>query len=488
MSTELHDNAQHDDGAAERSSTPLPVARLADGPCVLMVSGGADSTALLVLAQGGALGVSHDNLHVLHVNHQLRGEDADADEAHVRALCDQFDLPLHVVRADVAALAQAEGVNNIEQMGRMLRYREAAKLARTLAKPQQPCLIATAHTADDRAETFLINVMQGAGMQGLRSIPARRNTVVRPLLGITHEQACAYLCAHNISWQEDATNDDTSYLRSYVRHEILPRMKARNPQVVQHINTTCSLIQAEDSFMQKCAWDALNQGILRRDEKGLVVLQAARFAQLDVALQRRVMRIALLKVDGSIRLDALGVERACSCVRAGKGACHVTGSVEVRTEQGLVFVRSLTQSTSTNVSPTWCALPGVTEILGARGRLVAQFVEAPAQGSVVEWARREAAEWMGQVAIVDAQDIHQLWVSRPYAGQVMQPLGMKGHSRKLSDLLQEAGVPASLRGQVPVVSIGPEQPVVWLPGIHVDERFKVGPQTHKLLRLWFQTF
>ena len=174
-------------------------------PVVLMVSGGADSTALLVLAATSTLDIddgrgeariARERLHVLHVNHQLRGLDAEEDEEAVRQLSARFGIPCDVRRVDVAELAAASD-GNVENAGRLARYAAAVELANELCAevgcPRSAARILTAHTADDRAETFFMNAIRGTGAAGLSSIPRRRNRIVRPLLDRTHDELCELL-------------------------------------------------------------------------------------------------------------------------------------------------------------------------------------------------------------------------------------------------------------------------------------------------------
>ena len=183
---------------AHGQSFERPSGRLgpeASGPVVLMVSGGADSTALLVLAATSALDIddgrgealiARERLHVLHINHQLRAIDADEDEEFVREMATRFGVPVTVRRVDVAKLAASAelGDTNVENVAREVRYAAANQLANELCAasglPRSAARILTAHTANDRAETFFMHAIKGSGAQGLSSIPRRRNRIVRP--------------------------------------------------------------------------------------------------------------------------------------------------------------------------------------------------------------------------------------------------------------------------------------------------------------------
>lgn len=475
------------------------------GPVVLMVSGGADSTALLVLAATAKLDiddgrglarVARERLHVLHVNHSLRGIDAEEDEEFVRELASRFGVPCTVRRIDVAARAREardrgdESAGNVENAGREARYAAAAELANQLAEeqgvPRSAARILTAHTADDRAETFFMNAIRGTGPSGLSSIPRRRNRIVRPLIDMTHEQLCSLLRMRGIVWREDDTNYDTRYLRAYVRHELLPLARQRNPRVAESLATTCDILSDEDAYLNQLASRAYRD-LLRREGEGVVALDAARLAASEVVLARRVVRKVLLAVCPGARLEARHIAQVLRLVAAGKGSCMVPVDVDVRVEFGLLIVRS--GGRSGGFAPAWLEVPGSLE-LGGRRRLVASLVTVPAGSRAPEVARAHGQEWQERSVLLDAAaagvDTVQggrLWVDGPQAGEVLCPLGMHGQSKKLSDLLAESQVPVADRPDVPVVRASATGPVLWVAGVRADDRARVTADTRTMLEL-----
>lgn len=469
-------------------------------PVVLMVSGGADSSALLVMAATSALdiddgrGRSHiarERLHVLHVNHQLRGLDAVEDEEFVRDLAARYGIPCTVRRVDVAALAARTG-DNVENAGREARYTAAVELANQLSAefgtPRSAARIVTAHTANDRAETFLMNVMRGSGTAGLTSIPRRRNRIVRPLLDRTHEELCEYLRMRGIVWREDATNADTTRLRSYVRHEVLPVVERRNPRVMGSIATTCDILSDEDAYLTAVASRALRE-LTRRREAGTLALDATRLAATDVAIARRVVRSAILSVAPAARLEARHVAAVLSLVAAGAGSVQVPQGVEASVEFGLLIVRS--RASFEDPPAGWLAVPGALAV-GHGRRLVARLARVQRGSDPVALARAHGDEYAGRSVLLDAASCGvgerggQLWVEGPHPGDVVCPLGMHGQSKKLSDLLGEARVPRSERRYVPVVRVSPTGGVVWVAGIRADERARVRSDSTMLVELTIQ--
>ena len=468
------------------------------GPVILMVSGGADSTALLVLAATSTLDIddgrgpariARERLHVLHVNHRLRGIDAEEDEEFVRDLSARYGIPCTIRRVDVAELAARTG-DNVENAGRAVRYEEAARLAgelsRELGAPSSAARILTAHTANDRAETFFMNAIRGTGASGLSSIPRRRNRIVRPLLDRTHEELCDLLRMRGIVWREDDTNSDTRFLRAYVRHELMPVVERRNPRVTASLSTTCDILSDEDAYLTSVAARALRD-LTRREVEGLLVLDAARLAALDVAVARRVVRAALLAVSPEARLEARHVAGALRAVAAGEGSLTVPLAVDVRVEHGLLLLRARRDAPAPPA--VWLEVPGRVEL--ADGRVLTARVRKVPVGSGVEArARAHALEWAGESVLLDAEAAGvdplrggRLWVDGPHPGDVLCPLGMHGQSKKVSDLLGEARVPPEERAGVPVVRTSPTGTVVWVAPVRADERARCTSATKWLLEL-----
>lgn len=497
----------------------------AAAPVILMVSGGADSMALLHMAVtepldlgdgAGLVRVAKERLHVLHVNHLLRGADADADQHFVQETCDLLGISCTVLRVDVAKLAQ-ERDGNVEEIGRRVRYDAARELAQKLCSEQgvsrQKAKILTAHTADDRAETFMMNVMRGSGMSGLTSIPRHRGLIYRPLLDYTHDQLKDWLKARGLDWHEDATNTDTHYLRAYMRHNVLPLLKARNPMLVQTVCKITDLMTDEDDYLEGKAARKLRQITLRKSESSLV-LDALKLSSTDVVIARRVVRIVARQLIPEAWLESRHVDAVLEAVAAGVGVANLPQNLEARVRLGTVTfsftgaARSVGAAgaagagagaaggnESAGTSPAAAtfgehlAVPGTLEL--ADGRVLSARILPVEHGfDVVSYATAHSQEWLGESVLLDAQacgvdPVHggSLWVSGPEAGDTMQPLGMHGQSKKISDLLGEAGVPVESRSMMPIVRTNIRGHVVWVAGIRPDERVKCTQDTKQLLEL-----
>jgi tRNA(Ile)-lysidine synthase len=226
---------------AEALRTPV------EASLVLAVSGGADSMALL----HGAAALTRDGrrgwrLTVAHLDHGLRVSSGD-DAALVAEAAASVGLPAEVRRTDVAALARKTG-HSLEEAGRDARYAFLEELA-----AERDALIATAHTADDAAETVLINLLRGSGLAGGRGIPARRGRVVRPLLGERRAELRRLLDEAGIAYRDDPSNDDPAFLRNRVRAELLPLLETLRPGAVESLIRFARLAGDDDDLLDALA-------------------------------------------------------------------------------------------------------------------------------------------------------------------------------------------------------------------------------------------
>ena len=338
-------------------------------PVLLMVSGGSDSTALLELAaaysRGGAAAVGDEalagmladmlpapqalRLQVLHVNHQLRGADADADEAFVLARCEALGVACAVRRVDVAALAAAGKDGGLEATARAERYRLADELLDAACEragvPASSGLILTAHTLDDRVETFYMRTLVGTGPGGLASIPRVRGRVHRPLLDATRGQLRTWLRARHPGvpdvqlWREDATNGDGSNFRSQVRTQLLPVLRQLRPGFERPLANTMDLIATEDEGLSQHVDSLVYRNLTWDGTTARLPLAVLR--EQPAFLARRVLRAVALVVRPDARLEAAQLQRVLDGLGRPGFATEFSGGIRVRVgEEELVAFRA----------------------------------------------------------------------------------------------------------------------------------------------------
>ena len=216
------------------------------------LSGGADSVGLL-LVLWKLRETFQISLRALHVHHGLRGVEADRDAAFSRMLCERLEIPFYEFRIDAAKEA-LDRKCSVEEAGRLARYRLYEETARAWEEEIRRVHIATAHHADDNAETVLFNLFRGSGLTGLSGIAPVRGRIIRPLLWAQRSEIQTWLRQQGQDWVEDSTNQESEYSRNWLRNELLPAVEERlNAQAVRHIDRAGRRIRQADAYLEEVA-------------------------------------------------------------------------------------------------------------------------------------------------------------------------------------------------------------------------------------------
>ncbi len=428
------------------------------GLAVVGFSGGADSTALAHWLSGR---IGRERILLAHVNHMLRGEEAERDEAAAREFARRLGLRFLVSRVDVRAMAKEKGLG-LEECGRMARYGFFASLA-----PGENDRILTAHTADDNAETLLLNLCRGAGLTGLCGIPPRRGKILRPLLRVSRKEIEEYCGAHGLSYVEDSTNASREFARNRVRLDIMPALRELNPQALGAISQTAELLSRDRDFIQKEA-----QRLLER-AKRTYGLDAAELLEAPEALRCAALRLWLEETCGGLEkkhLDALEF-----CLAEG-GAVSLPGGVTVRKAQGVL-----------SAAPQRAAAP-FSLPLELPAVLADGIGKVPLPGGKVlilekkEGPFKKCGQKIHNLYFKTALDYDiitgNLIVRTRRAGDRFSPAGREG-SKSLKQLFQECGMPAALRGGAVLLECGGR--LAWCQGVGASREFQVTGQTRRAL-------
>lgn len=445
---------------------------------LLCVSGGADSMALLTALHELApkIGI---RLSVCHLNHRLRGHDADEDERFVRRAAARLGIKCVVARPDVSRLARERG-QSLEMAGREARYDFFARASRSLGCD----CVATAHTADDQAETILLRLARGTSARGLRGIPRATSwkgvRITRPLRDLDRKSIVRFLERRGIGWREDASNRDTSLQRNLVRHEVIPFLESKlNPRLRQALLRLGDISEDENEWLEELSSRILAEcsasapGEPRSRE---IICEKINFH--PAAARRRVLRQWLLSA--GVRHQALDFEtmerldRLLTSRRASESAT-LEGGWKVRRECGRI---KADREDVEHIEPysARVRVPGRT-ILPSQGLKITAtmgkgFVgEKPAAiGSFPARAWLSAAAWRRRKIVVRS------W--KP--GDRMSPHGMSG-SKKVQDIFVDMKVPSRLRHRIPLFECGGE--IIWLTGYRIARGWEVAGQSARSLHL-----
>ena len=484
-----------------------------DTVCVAL-SGGADSVCLFLMLLeiygarkdrecGAAEGPEEENsrtkrqkdescrirpvqIHAVHVNHQLRGADADADERFVRELCSRHGVPLSVYRFPVGEIAAEKRIGT-EEAGRLVRH----EAYRDCLENRGAAVIALAHHANDRAETFLFHAARGtspAGLAGIRPVQSFAGidaALVRPILCLTRSQIEEWLRERGQMWRTDETNEDEAYTRNVIRHEVIPLLESRvNARAAQHIAEVCADLEETDCFLRE---EALQRGKKYIQVRGNGVMICASVLEQPQILQGYIL-LNILEKTGGTRKD-LGRKQVRQLqelfsMQAGKRVDLPYDLHAVREYDGIRLYRSEQDPVPADGEDPDNAVPviGPGTYLWNGWRFSVQIREVPRQGSAGaagscsdDIPRKKYTKWLdcdkinGSLCIRGRQNADRLVVNA------------RGGRKKLKDYLIDEKVPREERDRIPLLSSG--ERVYWVVGYRISEDAKVTERTRRILEI-----
>ena len=413
---------------------------------LVALSGGADSVALLLCMLRGGY-----EIEAAHCNFQLRGEESERDERFVRELCEQRGVRLHTVRFDTRAAA-AERHESIEMAARRLRY----EWFDALRRERKLDYVAVAHHRDDNVETFLLNLLRGAGIHGLTGMRSERGGVVRPLLETTHAEILQFLESEGQPFVTDSTNADTLFRRNKIRHELLPLLRTINPSADATIADTVRRLSDAERFFDY-AVSALADQVMRRCGDVL---------KIDLAALQRTPAPNLLLFELLSSYGFNGAETE-EILTAKTGGCWQSATHIATRTNTAIEVAPMPQPVAETALPQegTLALPG--------GRTIA-----------VERMPRERLGGIPRdpnIAVLDADALDTyIYIRSVRTGDRFSPFGMRG-TQLVSDYLTNRR--RSRIDKLRALAVCDSAGILWLAGERPDNRAAVKPETKNIVKL-----
>jgi len=434
---------------------------------IAAVSGGVDSVVMLdVLArEAETLGLQ---IIVAHFNHQLRGEESDGDEEYVAQLARHYGFEFYVERSPTGEYARHHKLG-IQEAARKLRYAFFGGLLMSSGFDH----LATAHNADDNAETVLLNLFRGAGVQGLSGIPVLREDrkIIRPLLFAPRLEIEEYALHEQLVFRKDSSNEKDKYSRNYLRHHVLPLVKEHiNPSVVQTLQRSAELFRELEAFLTYSSAQSFDMMVAKRNEEELH-LAIPRLKANPVLMQQYIVLLAGREFAGR----QLEYEQVNSILGLTEG---LTGSwvalsrdyVVFRDRENLVF-RKTEEPPSFRVS--------------VKPNHRYEFDRFRFSSETVAGNDVAIGSGDGNVEFLDADKVgEEPLVLRTWEdGDAFVPLGMKA-TKKISDFFVDEKIPIYEKHHIPILETHAGN-VVWVCGYRIDDRFKVTDETRRVIRVEF---
>jgi tRNA(Ile)-lysidine synthase len=473
---------------------------LAGGETVVVgVSGGPDSLCLLHVLHR-LREVYGIELHVAHLDHQIRGVESKEDATFVARLAEEWGLPATVEAHDVPRLARESKLAS-EEAARQARYSFLGQVAQAVGARR----IAVGHNADDQTETIVMHWLRGAGLAGLRGMlpqtdlgkmrleaawpghPPLDLQLIRPLLETPRAEVEAYCWEHGLNPRFDRSNLDTTYYRNRLRHELIPCLESYNPNICEVLRRSAQVIGDDYDFLQaelELVWPV----VVSSESADAITFDLDRWRALPTSQQRSTLREAVHRLRRSLRnINWIHIENALSVLRAKPAGTQVT------LPQGLMLTIGYHDFTVADegyvpevdwplllVESLPVAVPGITELLDSGWCLEAAVI---GQEDFREDYLDNPNPWQ---AFLDYERAgSELVLRQRQSGDRFRPLGLGGHGKSLHTFMIDQKIPRSLRDFVPIVA-SPRH-IVWVAGWRIDERAKVTDGTERVLHLAFRS-
>ncbi len=427
---------------------------------LVALSGGPDSVFLLHFLQKYKRKYGIE-INAIHINHMIRGKDADEDQKFCRNLSLNLGIKLYTFNKNVKLFAKRNKLS-VEEAGRNLRYEEFYKTLKISGCNK----IATAHNSSDNAETVLLNLIKGAGLSGLSGIPVKRDFIIRPVLCLSKDEILNYLNFHKIDYRTDLTNLGNDYERSFLRNSIIPLIKKKlNPEFE---NTA---LHESDIFKNIFSYFEKNTENIFKDsynfENGELKISLARLNQTAPELRGYFFKSILNRIFG-LQTTYSDFKNLNSLLKMESGKeIHISGDFKAYRERNFIIIF---KDKLVKVKEPINLKAGDTVKLDGKTLSIENVNKVP-----VKYSSNKLTEF------ISADNLDNGFTLRPWRmGEKFFPLGLKG-SKKVSDFLLEQKI-SSFKKKEHLVLTNKDR-IVWVLGLRLDDRFKVLKNTEKVIKL-----
>ena len=440
------------------------------------VSGGADSVCLLFMLCSLREKLGFEVL-ACHVNHGLRGADADADERYVEALCGKLKVPCRIFRENVELTARKRK-QSLEEAGRMIR-REAFE---TMCREDGGTKIATAHHRDDNAETMIMNFARGTGLKGLCGIRPVRGRWIRPLLCLGRAEIEEWVTDHQIDFCRDATNDEDEYTRNRIRHHIIPALEQQvNAGAVRHLNELSAQLSEVWDFMEEETARARKECVLTAEDpdgRRVVKIDGEGFSRTAPAVRKFLAAECIREAAGADRdIEAVHIAALTELFgkQTGKTLDLPYRVKALRTYEGVSLFKKTERRADAGKSERELEIPGETVFPETGQKICCTVVDADGDHSVKEIPQKSYTKCFDY-------DIIKYSLSARFRrpGDYLTVDGT-GSRQKLKSYFINEKVPREERDRKLLIADGDH--IVWIPGMRMSSAYQIGSQTKRILKI-----
>ncbi len=440
---------------------------------IAAVSGGPDSVCLLhvLFSLSGKLGI---RLHAIHINHMLRGSESDADQRYAAELCGRLGIPFRAVAIDISGLSRSRGIS-LEEAGREARYAEFEKYADEAGA----AVVAVAHNRNDQAETVLMHILRGSGLDGLAGMEFKRGRIIRPLLEADRAEIEEYCREQGLEPRTDSTNLKADFTRNRVRLKLIPYIDSNfNTDITGGLCRLSKLAGLDGGYLEECAAREY-AAALEESGDGFVRLRLEALRRLHPAILGRVLRLALLGLTGSLKgIESVHLDMLSGLV--SKGATGPVVQLPRNIRAGIIYgVLKIYLNKEERIHSVFSRkieIPGTVKAGELNCSIKAEVLE---KSSVVDKYGKLGYNSMVQFFDYDLLK-EGINIRNRTAGDIFKPYKSNG-TKKLKEFFIDSKIPRDIRDETPVIAIGNE--VIWVAGFKISDKFKVTENTKTVLKL-----
>lgn len=447
--------------------------------CIVVgVSGGPDSVCLLHLLNS-IRDIYNINIYVMHINHMLRGIDADSDEQYVSDMCKRLDIPFEVARCDVKSYSIKNGIS-LEEAGRDLRYEQF----NLFAQKKGATKIAVAHNKNDQVETVLMHIIRGTGIDGLKGMEYRNKNIIRPLLDIDRIHIEEYCDRNLLKPRTDSSNLEKIFNRNKIRLEFIPSINNEfKTNIIENVARMTGIIKDDCDFLEGYTLKAYNDCVQESDNNG-VSINIAKLMEYHIAIRKRVLRNAVKSVKGDLKgIENTHIDSIQKIIISNKTGKEIQLPKNIRAfiSYNILKIYAFEETIGVEKFIKQIEIPG-SIVLEDKDCII----EATVIESVKDIFKYKNANNSTMIQFFDYESLNVgINIRNRRDGDVFKPYKSNG-TKKLKEYFIDNKIPRDIRDNIPLITRGNE--VVWIIGYKINDKFKVTENTKKVLKLEYRKY
>ncbi|MCX8129888.1 MAG: tRNA lysidine(34) synthetase TilS [Clostridia bacterium] len=441
---------------------------------IVGVSGGPDSVCLLHVLHTLIGELNINNIYAVHINHMLRGDESRLDEEYVVDLCEKLGIRLFSKSFDIKAISRGKSIS-IEEAGREVRYGQFEAVSAEVGAEK----IAVAHNRNDQAETVLMHIIRGAGLEGLQGMEFRRGRIIRPLMEIERSDIEKYCSEKRLNPRTDSSNLKNIYTRNKVRLDLIPFIdNLFKTDITDKLVKASVLLRDDNNYINANVSRIFDQCVISRSRQD-IQLDISAINSQHPAIKKRLVRNAVREVKGDLKgIENIHIEGTIAVIQSGKTGIEIHLPFNIRVRKSYNILRIFLHNGSEQVDTAF------DRSLNVPGQTVGENQDTFIKAEIEEMIKDKDYNKDAQYSLAKYFDYEKLKtgisIRTRKEGDIFKPYKSNG-TKKLKEYFIDNKIPKEERARIPVIAKGNE--IVWIIGHKISDKFKVTENTKSILKL-----